>query len=64
MNFDEKQYLNDIAILKLTNEVVLSNKIQVACLPDPSQSIYPNQVGTKVYAAGWGMNISCFFLLE
>ena len=62
VNFDERQYLNDIAILKLTNEVVLSSKIQVACLPDPSQSIFPNQVGTKVYAAGWGMKFLSFFL--
>lgn len=46
--------LNDIAILKLTNEVQLSNSIQLACLPDIKKIGYPTQVGIPVWAAGWG----------
>lgn len=46
--------LNDIAILKLKDEVQLSNKIQLACLPDSNKTGYPTQVGVPVWAAGWG----------
>lgn len=49
-----KDLMNDIAILKLKREVKLSNKIQVACLPDPAKPGYPTKNGSDVYAVGWG----------
>ena len=51
--FNEKTYINDIALIYLTNDVTLSNSIQLACLPSNKSSTYP---GTNkfAYAAGWG----------
>jgi hypothetical protein len=48
---------NDIAILKLCNEVELSHQIQIACLPDPkySNEVYPSEIGLRVYAVGFGV---------
>jgi secreted trypsin-like serine protease len=45
--------LNDIAILKLKNQVDLNSKVQIACLPTNKSNSYP---GTNVdsIAAGWG----------
>lgn len=52
-----KNIANDIAILKLENDVKLSREIQLACLPRRDQNIYPNRNGTEVYAVGWGKRI-------
>ena len=43
--------LNDIAMLKLTEKVTLSNYIKVACLPLSNYS-FPSY-NQKSYAAGW-----------
>ena len=43
--------LNDIALLILTDEVTLNDKIQIACLPPHLSTTYPSE-NTPVYAAG------------
>lgn len=45
--------MNDIALLHLTNEVQLTDKIQVACLPSEQSSDFP-KLSYDAYAAGWG----------
>jgi hypothetical protein len=52
-NFDFQTPLYDIAVLKLTQKVVLNRAIQLACLPTLSdlESIYTSQT---VYMPGWG----------
>ena len=46
--------MNDIAILYLTQPVVLSDKIQFACLPSSQSNSYPSN-NIPAYAVGWGM---------
>lgn len=53
-NYDPLSSLNDIAIIKLKDEVILNNYIQTACLPDPNIKNYPNQANIDAWAAGWG----------
>ena len=60
--YDDRNSLNDIGILKLDGEVVLNSKIQLACLPDPAKPGYPTQTGTTVYAIGWGLLSYIFYL--
>ena len=45
--------INDIALLKLSEPVKLTSRIQIACLPQAQLSSYPN---SKIdsYAVGWG----------
>lgn len=50
--YDSYNTLNDIALFKLESDVVLSEKIQVACLPSSKSSTFPG-TGTG-YATGWG----------
>lgn len=45
---------NDIAILKLSREIELNEKIQLACLPDPLKNEYPQNNEKKFYVQGWG----------
>jgi elastase-2 len=46
---------NDIAIIKLNQDLILNNEIQVACLPTKKSSNYPDVNVTKAsYAVGWG----------
>ena len=51
-DYDDINTLNDIAILKLTNNAVLGKTVQVACLP-PLSNFYPRPERT-IYAGGWG----------
>ena len=51
--FNEKTFINDIALIYLKNEVTLSNVIQIACLPSAKSNTYPS-ANTYAYAAGWG----------
>ena len=44
---------NDIAIIKLNQDLVLSQEMQVACLPTKQSSIYPD-INRPSYAVGWG----------
>lgn len=60
--YDDKNSLNDIGILKLDGEVQLNSKIQLACLPDPAKPDYPTQTGSTVYAIGWGLVSKIFYL--
>lgn len=46
--------LNDIALVKLDNEVELNKRIQLACLPDSSIPVYPVQTNIPVWNVGWG----------
>ncbi|RNA17936.1 suppressor of tumorigenicity 14 -like protein [Brachionus plicatilis] len=46
--------LNDIAVIKLDDEVVLNSNIQLACVPDFSKKYYPTGVNIKSWVIGWG----------
>lgn len=52
--FDENTLVNDIAILKLTENVELNRNIQIACLPDPKLLNYPTFVDVDAWVVGWG----------
>jgi plasminogen len=54
-DYDGDVYMNDIAMLKLTEYVTLNKAIQVACLPPTNVKVYPpkDTVGSG-YAVGWG----------
>uniref|UniRef100_A0A8C1ZAK2 Mannan-binding lectin serine peptidase 1 n=2 Tax=Cyprinus carpio TaxID=7962 RepID=A0A8C1ZAK2_CYPCA len=57
-HFDPQNYNNDIALVKLSQEVVLSALIQPVCLPRPGVEGHvlmplPNTLGI---VAGWGIN--------
>ncbi len=45
--------MNDIALIKLSTNVTLTNYIQVACLPIVQSSNYPRDQ-IDVWTAGWG----------
>ena len=53
-NYDSKNYLNDIAILQLSNPVTLNQYVQIACLPNPSynSNSFP-PTSYLAYAMGW-----------
>lgn len=50
-NFSHSNLQNDIALLKLKSNAILSEYVQLACLPYGSY-IPPNTIGTAV---GWGV---------
>lgn len=52
-NYDAANFLDDIAIIKLSKKVDLTEKIQVACLPENSQ-LYPKKYDINAYIVGWG----------
>jgi secreted trypsin-like serine protease len=52
-DYDSKNYLNDIAILKLKREVSLNTNIQIACLPPSQSSSYP-AFNQSSWTVGWG----------
>lgn len=63
-SYNPTQYTNDIAILKLSESVVLNKYIQPACLPTNLSYTYP-PVNSAGYIVGWGINIlylACTFL--
>lgn len=45
----------DIALLKLEKSAVINDKVQLACLPQPGDSLAHNQ---PCYVTGWG-RLSC-----
>ncbi|TRY92851.1 hypothetical protein DNTS_015605 [Danionella cerebrum] len=54
--FDPQNYNNDIALVKLSQEVVLSPLVRPVCLPNlegEGQGLLPNTLGI---VAGWGIN--------
>lgn len=53
-DFDLHTLKNDIAIMKLQEDVVLNEYIQLACLPKEHRNSYLTEVGNEVIAAGWG----------
>lgn len=53
-NFVKDNQLNDIALLKLTQDVVLNKNIQIACLPDPKHIYYPAKINISAWTTGWG----------
>merc|ERR1711971_954547 len=50
-DYTESNVNNDIAILKLSSEVVLNNNVVPACLPTDSAKTYSGQTA---YVSGWG----------
>ena len=47
--FDSSSLLNDIALFILTEKLILSKAIQIACLPVSPLS----EFNEKAYASGW-----------
>jgi len=54
-DYDERTTTNDIAILKLSEEVVFNDHIQPACLPSNTEEKY---VGQSAVVSGWGTTSS------
>ena len=52
-DFDPNRFLNNIAIMTLSNDVTLSEYVQVACLPTSTSTSYP-PVNSAVWNVGWG----------
>ena len=46
--------MNDIALLHLRQPAILTDYIQVACLPTDKSPSYPKE-NTTVFAVGWGV---------
>ena len=51
-NFSTIDYVNDIGLIILSDEIKLNNFTQIACLPSKSTTYPP--VNSSSYAAGWG----------
>ena len=51
-NFDEFEALNDIGLLFLEEEVVISDSIQAGCLPNYNIRLYPTNVNVDSWIAG------------
>ena len=54
-DFNVKNARNDIALLKLWEDVELNDHVQVACLPKKQSFTYPSPT-KKAMFAGWGRN--------
>ncbi len=52
--YDSNSNLNDIALVVLNKEASLNQDVQIACLPNPMVSIYPNQSNIFSWIVGWG----------
>jgi secreted trypsin-like serine protease len=53
-NYDEDNFLNDIAILILNEEINLNDEIQIACLPASNIEYYPMKENIDSWITGWG----------
>lgn len=51
-DYDRRRYYNDIALLKLTDLITLSNDITPICIPRIQTEDYVNE---KAFAVGWGV---------
>ena len=56
-NYDPSKLLNDLAILRLNENVVFNNEIQPCCLPDTNSSDFPSSE-TESFVIGWGQTES------
>lgn len=58
--FDQVNIRNDIGIIKLSDKVVLNDRVQIACLPHETDYSYPlSQIKSQyknAYILGWGLN--------
>ncbi|CAF0860178.1 unnamed protein product [Brachionus calyciflorus] len=52
-NFNDRNNLNDIAILKLEQYIEFNQYIQPACLPRSTEK-YPDKINISAWAVGWG----------
>ena len=52
--YNEKVKTDDIALIKLKEEVVLNKYIQLACLPNPKTKVYPVKEDIDGVTMGWG----------
>jgi secreted trypsin-like serine protease len=53
-NYDSDEYINDIAVLRLSSPVDLTDRsVALICLPSSTKREYPPQ-GASVVAIGWG----------
>lgn len=46
--------LNDIAVIRLEEEVSLGPHIQIACLPNPFKAGFQAETGQEIWAMGFG----------
>jgi secreted trypsin-like serine protease len=56
-NYDSDTTMNDIAILKFSTPVTLSNFIQPACLPTSQSATFPS-ANSPAWVVGWGTTSS------
>ena len=56
--YDSKNYLNDIGIIRLEKKATLGDKIQLSCLPDSDVENYPDISNVDSYAVGWGATVN------
>ncbi|XP_051520829.1 mannan-binding lectin serine protease 1 isoform X1 [Myxocyprinus asiaticus] len=54
--FDPQNYNNDIALVKLSQAVVLSELVRPVCLPRPGKEGHELKPNTLGVVAGWGIN--------
>lgn len=56
-NYDKYTFQNDIAIIKLAKNITLSRSVQIACLPDPDERLYPEGDNIVSWVLGWGTSL-------
>jgi hypothetical protein len=52
-DYDEDELLNDIAMLRLSEKVELTEYIQISCLPKEESNHYPGW-NIEAWIVGWG----------
>ena len=55
-----KTFKNDIALMKLTTDLIFNEKVQPSCLPSKTSNTYP---GFDIFSYGVGCNQFDFFIL-
>jgi len=60
-DFDEEELLNDIALLRLSEKVELTESIQISCLPKEESDQYPGW-NVDAWIVGWGLHFKLISL--
>ncbi|RNA02524.1 serine protease easter-like [Brachionus plicatilis] len=55
-NYDEQEYLNDIGVIRLKDELAFSTTIQPSCLPIKRELDNPSLGNLNAWTLGWGLN--------
>ncbi|XP_066930366.1 chymotrypsin B-like [Clytia hemisphaerica] len=56
--FNRRTYDNDIALIKLNKPAVLTDKVNIACIPPNAVSPKPVLAGRNCFVSGWGLKSS------